>query len=299
MKTAAQILPVELAPSGSKFADYLELTKPRLNMLVLITTLAGFYLGSGDDFHAFRLFNTLLGTALVAAGASALNQFAEREADAKMPRTQGRPLPAGRLQPYEALWFGVVTSLIGSAYLAITVNLPCALLAGLTWYIYLCVYTPLKTHTPWNTAVGAIPGALPPVIGWAAARNQLSLEAAVLFGILFLWQFPHFLAIAWMYRDDYARGGFKMLPLFDPTGIRTGRYMTVLTVLLVAVSLLPTLLGLTGWVYFTGALLLGLAFLAFSLCCTIFGVNNHARRLFFASIIYLPLLLALMTLNKI
>jgi len=299
MKAATHTLVTEAIHTRSRFSDFFDLTKPRLNFLVIVTTLAGYYLGAQGSFDLWLLIHTLVGTTLVAGGAAVLNQWMEREADAKMRRTEDRPLPSGRLQPHEALWFGIFISIVGMVYLAAAVNLLTSQLATMTWLSYLFAYTPMKTETPLNTLVGAIPGAIPPMIGWAAVRNEVSLLSVVLFGVLFLWQFPHFLAIAWMYRDDYARGGFKMLSQFDPNGHRTARYMTGFTVLLLVVSLLPTLLGLTGWVYFAGALLLGLTFLAFSLCCLIFGVNQYARRTFFISIIYLPLLLALMTLNKL
>jgi protoheme IX farnesyltransferase len=245
------------------------------------------------------LLNTLIGTALMAASSSALNQYLERDADAKMRRTESRPLPAGRVEPHQAFWFGVVTALVGCAYLAVAANLLCAILAWLTWFVYLFVYTPMKTESAFNTVMGAIPGAIPPVIGWVAARGTLSDEALVLFGILFFWQFPHFYAIAWLYRDDYQRGGFKMLSGLDRGDVWTGRCMVLGGIALLAVSLLPTALGLTGITYLVGALILGLAFLACSLLCMVRSPDEFARRTFFASVIYLPLLLALMTLNKI
>lgn len=299
MKPIAQAIAVAADQERSRFADYVELTKPRLNFLVLITTLAGFYLGTQGDFNLLRMFNTLLGTALVAASASVLNQYLERDADAKMRRTQDRPLPARRMAPCDALWFGIFTAFLGTGYLAATTNLFTALLAGLTWITYLCAYTPMKTETAFNTVVGAIPGALPPMIGWAAARGTLGAEAFVLFAILFFWQFPHFYAIAWLYREDYQRGGFKMLSGLDRGDFWTGRCMALGGIALLAVSVLPTALGLTGIVYLIGALVLGVAFLAFSLLCLFRDVDQFARRAFLASVIYLPLLLALMTLDKI
>ncbi len=298
MSASVHTLSRELVRARPRVADYLELTKPRLNFLVLATTLAGFYLGTKGSFNEALMINTLVGTALVAGSASALNQLMESEADARMRRTAERPLPSGRLQPHQAFWFGLVTAFAGTAYLSVTVNLLAALLAGLTWFIYLFAYTPLKTETPLNTVVGAVPGAIPPVIGWAAARDSLSLEAFVLFGILFLWQFPHFLAIAWLYREDYERGGFKMLSLFDRQGVVTGHYMGAFSVALFGVSLLPSLLGLTGGLYLAGALLLGAAFAGLNAGCAFFGVQRYARLAFFASVVYLPLLLALATLDK-
>jgi len=298
MNAVVQAIPGEVSRERSRFADFLELTKPRLNMLVLLTTLAGFYLGSRESFGIALLVHTLLGTALVAASASALNQYLERDADARMRRTAGRPLPAGRIQPYEAFWFGVVTVFVGTAHLAIAVNLLTALLAWFTWFSYLFFYTPMKRESWLNTLVGAIPGAIPPVIGWTAARNDVSLEALALFGVLFLWQFPHFYAIAWRYRDDYARAGFKMLSTEDPSGARSARQMAAFAGLLLIVSLLPTMLRLTGAIYLVGAVVLGTAYLGASLCCLLLGIERHARRTFLVSILYLPLLLALMTLDK-
>jgi protoheme IX farnesyltransferase len=300
MKAIAHNLPViAAAPSRSRAADYLALTKPRLSLLVLFTTLTGYYLGSDAPLNVLCLIHTLLGTALVAASSCAFNQYLEQDADSKMHRTLDRPLPAGRLQPYEVFWFGVLGGFIGTAYLAIAVNLWSALLAGFTWFSYLCLYTPMKTQTWLNTAMGAVPGALPPVIGWVAASGKLSLGAVVLFGILFLWQFPHFYAIAWIHRDDYARGGFKMLSVVDTTGRRTRIQMVVFAALLLLVSLLPTALGITGVWYLIGATVLGSAYLAASLACALFGLEHHARRLFFVSIIHLPLLLLLLALNKV
>jgi protoheme IX farnesyltransferase len=298
MKAVVQTIPAEIVRSRSRFSDFVDLTKPRLNFLVLVTTLAGFYLASRDSFNVVLMVHTLLGTALVAGGASALNQLMERDADAKMRRTEDRPLPAGRIQPHEALWFGLGMSLTGMMYLAGAVNLLTSQLATMTWLSYLFIYTPMKKESPFNTVVGAIPGAIPPMLGWTAVRDHISVEALVLFGVLFLWQFPHFLAIAWMYREDYARGEFKMLPSIDADGTKTARYSAGLTVALVLVSLLPAALGFTGTTYFIGALVLGLAFLTLSVCSLLFGVDKYARRVFFASVIYLPLLLALMTLNK-
>lgn len=299
MKATADSIVAAIPRRRLRLADYMELTKPRLNFLVLVTTLTGFYMGSQGVFNVVLMIHTLFGTALVAASASILNQYVEREDDAKMHRTQDHPLPSGRVQPHEALWLGVWTAFVGTAYLAIATNLLAALLAGFTWYSYLCLYTPLKTKTAWNTVVGAVPGAIPPVIGWVAARNQLSWEALVLFGILFLWQFPHFLAIAWMYREDYARGGFQMLSVVDETGARTGRWMTAATIALVFVSLFLVVIGAAGALYCAGAAMLGAGLLYCSLRCTRSGVQNHARRLFLASVFYLPLLLALMTLSKV
>jgi protoheme IX farnesyltransferase len=241
---------------------------------------------------------TLLGTALLAAGASALNQLLERDCDAKMRRTQDRPLPSGRVTPEAALVIGGVCAGAGLLVLALAVNAPTAWLGALTLASYLFVYTPLKRLTAWNTAIGAIPGALPPLMGWTAARGEATGGGWALFAILFLWQLPHFLAIAWIYREDYARAGFVMLPAVDPTGERTGRQALGQTLGLLAASLCPFLFGLAGPVYLAGALALGAGFLwrAFEFSRQISEAG--ARRLFYASIIYLPLLLALIVFSK-
>jgi len=275
-----------------------ELFKTRLTTLVLLTTLVGFYLGSRPPVSWVLMFNTLFGTALLASGAAALNQLIEREHDSKMRRTQDRPLPSGRLTVDAVLLIGGSCGALGLIYLALTVNLLTAVLGGLTIGSYLFVYTPLKRVTTLNTVIGAIPGALPPLMGWTAARGEISAEGWCLFAILCFWQLPHFLAIAWMYRDDYAKAGFVMLPVVDPTGERTGRQALCHTLGLLPVSLCPFLFKMVGPVYLAGALLLGLAFLW---CAFQFSRQlslQRARVLFFASIIYLPSLLGLMVLDK-
>jgi len=282
----------------NKFSDYLELTKPRVTFLVVITTLVGYYLGARGEVHAFRLLCTLLGTTLVAGGTSALNQYLERDIDAKMTRTQNRPLPTGRLMPHQALIFAYSTTLIGVICLALAVNLLTAALAATTHIFYIFLYTPLKQKTSLSTLVGAIPGALPPVGGWTAARNDLSVEALVLFAILFLWQLPHVLAISWLYSEDYKRGGFPLLPIIDPQGRSTSRQIIANCLALLPVSLLPTLIGLAGPVYFIGALILGLAFLGFGILVAIEKNNISTRRMMLASLAYLPALLGLLTFDK-
>ncbi len=281
---------------GAVFAD---LFKARLTLLVLLTTVVGFYSGFRGPVNYLLILHTLLGTALVASGASALNQLLEREFDAKMRRTQGRPLPSGRLQPRTVLWVGCILAVIGLIYLALAVNLTTSVLGGVSLVSYLFIYTPLKRVTWLNTAVGAVPGALPPLMGWTAARGQLTSEGWALFAILAFWQLPHFLAIAWVYRDEYARAGFKMLPVIDPEGHRTGRQAVWHTLGLLPVSLCPFLFRLAGPIYLCGALLLGFTFLwfaiQFSRCLSI----NRARNLFFVSILYLPLLLGLLVFDKI
>jgi protoheme IX farnesyltransferase len=281
------------------FADFCELVKARLTSLVLVTSLAGFYMGWSGPMDYGLLMNALFGTALVAAGAAALNQLVEREWDSAMRRTRDRPLPAGRMQPDAALLIGFVLSVGGLVYLALLVNQISAMLAALTLAIYVFVYTPLKRRTNLNTLVGAIPGALPPMIGWAAARGEIGLEAWVLFAILFFWQMPHFLAIAWMYREDYARAGFVMLPNTDESGESTGRQAVTYSFGLLLVSLLPTLVRMTTPAYFFGALALGVGMIACAVRMQLQPDRPRARTLFFASIIYLPLLLALLACGKV
>src|SRR6266581_8438211 len=240
---------------------YADLFKARLTLLVLLTTMVGFYIGFRGPVNYLLMFSTLLGTALVASGASALNQLLEREYDAKMLRTQDRPLPSGRLQPVTVLIVGCFSAAIGLAYLALTVNLTTSILGAVSLLSYLFIYTPLKRITWLNTAVGAVPGALPPLMGWTAARNELTGEGWSLFAILFFWQIPHFLAIAWMYREEYQKAGFVMLPSIDPQGYRTGRQAVSHSLALLLVSLTPFLFRLVGPVYLAGALALGVVFL--------------------------------------
>ncbi len=299
MSSHADAIPAVTA-APSRFADFCELVKARLNTLMLVTTLAGFYMGGGSapvDF--LRLFNTLFGTALVAGGAAALNELIERDADALMQRTQDRPLPAGRMTPDTALLIGCGLAAGGLLYLFYLVNPLASVLAALTLGSYVFIYTPLKRRTSLNTLVGAIPGALPPMIGWAAARGTVGTEAWALFAILFCWQMPHFLAIAWMYREDYARGGFIMLTHLDETGRATGRQAVNYAFALLLVSLMPGLLGMAGRWYFFGAFLLGAGMVACAARMQLAPGRSHARQLFFASIIYLPLLLALLALDKL
>lgn len=281
----------------SLFADLAELTRFRLNMLALATTAVGFLLGTEGAVRLGLLVHTLLGTGLVAAGSSVLNQVLERESDALMHRTARRPIPAGRIHPDRALLLGVVLCAGGVIYLLLAANALTALLAAITLVTYLFLYTPLKRVSSLATVIGAVPGAIPPMMGWAAIRGELSLPAWVLFGILFLWQLPHFLAIAWIYRNDYERGGLPMLPVVDPEGHVTSRQMILYCGALLPVSLLTTVVGLNGALYLLGAVILGLGFLAF---CVAFAHNHTvlaARRLMLASVVYLPLLLAVMMLD--
>jgi protoheme IX farnesyltransferase len=299
MKAAAPSLSQSPAAEKSLLALFLELAKARLTLLVLLTTLAGFYLGARGPVDWALLIHTLLGTGLLACGAAALNQWWEREHDARMARTADRPLPSGRLQPETALAFGGVCSVAGMAYLAFLVNPLTSLLGAATLVSYVFLYTPLKRVTWLNTAVGAVPGALPPLMGWAAARANVAPEGWALFAILFFWQIPHFLAIAWMYRDEYAQAGFVMLPAVDPEGFRTGRQAVSHTLGLLTVSLLPFLFRMTGPVYAAGALVLGAGFIIAAWQFSAQLTRARARRLFFASILYLPLLLGLMVFDKV
>jgi protoheme IX farnesyltransferase len=291
--------PPDALEKTSLLSAFLELTKVRLTSLVLLTTLVGFYIGEHGRLDYLLLFNAMLGTALVASGASALNQLLEKEYDALMKRTETRPLPSGRLLPRTALVFGVLSASGGLILLALTVNLLTSFLASLTLTTYVLVYTPLKRMTTLNTVVGAIPGALPPLMGWTAARGNVTVEGWSLFAILFFWQLPHFLAIAWLYREDYAKAGFAMLPVFDRDGERTGRQAVFHTLGLLPVSLCPFLFNLAGVSYLLGALLLGGAFLWFAIQFSRRLAEAQARRLFYVSILYLPVLLGLMVFDKI
>lgn len=293
---------VERGESGvaclGKLADYWMLTKPEVNFLVLISTLAGFYLGSAGDFRWMLLISTLIGTFLVASGTATLNEYMERGYDALMRRTAKRPLPAGRIKPHEALVFGLFLSAAGALILA-TVNALASFLAILTLVSYLVVYTPLKRKTALCTFVGAAPGAIPPLIGWAAARGTLSWEAWVLYLMLFLWQFPHFMSIAWMYRVDYARAGYLMLPPRDHQGRMMALQVVVFSVLLIPVSMIPALAGELRLTYLFGAILLGLLFASYGARLAAVRSNALARRMLMASVVYLPLVYALMMVAKI
>jgi protoheme IX farnesyltransferase len=282
----------------SRFVAYAELTKPRIALMVLFTVVIGAVLATGGRVDLLLLAHTVLGTALVAAGASTLNMYLERRADARMRRTEGRPLPAGRLRPAEALLFGSALGVGGTVYLWAALPQPwAALVAAVTFVTYVFVYTPLKRVTPLNTLVGAVPGALPPLIGWTAAGGTLDIEAAGLFLIVFFWQVPHFLAIAWIHREDYARGGFLMLPVVDRDGSVTARNMAVYCLALVPASLLPALSGRVGLVYVLVAPLLGLAFFASTLGFLRGATTASARRVLRGSLLYLPAVLALLLID--
>ena len=278
---------------------YVVLTKPDVTFLVVITTVAGFYLGSTGPLDWGRLLHTLGGTLLVAGGTAALNQYIEREMDAVMRRTASRPLPSGQLQPREVLAFGIAGIVLGAAWLALAVNALSALVAVATTVLYLGLYTPLKTRTTLSTAVGAIPVALPPMIGWAAAHGTLSLGGWILFAILFVWQFPHFMSIAWMYREDYARAGIKMLPTVDPKGHATFRQIVMASAVLVWVSALPAVVGMAGIWYFFGALVLGMVLLQVGLWANRTRTNVRAKWLMHATVMHIPLLLVWLILDKL
>jgi protoheme IX farnesyltransferase len=279
-------------------ADLVALTKPRVVVMVLLTTIVGYYVGLAGAPDWGRLVHLAIGTLLAAGGALALNQYWERDVDARMHRTRARPLPAGRLQPREALIFGLAITLIGVAYLAAGVNVLAALVTGAIVAIYILAYTPLKLRTPLCTVVGAIPGALPPVAGWAAARGELSLGAWVLFGIVFLWQLPHTLAIARLYRDDYARAGIRLLPVVDAEGSSTERQIVASCLALLIVGPLPAVLGLAGAFYFLAAFALGVVFVIFAARQALAPSAAAARRVLFASLLYLPVLLTVLALDK-
>jgi protoheme IX farnesyltransferase len=279
--------------------DYIELTKPRITWLIVMSTAIGYYFGHSGAWPIWQILHTLIGTGLVASGTAALNQWYEREADRKMRRTQMRPLPSGRLTPNQALWFGIGLSIVGGLELGFGVNWLSSGLCIATLILYLLVYTPLKQKTWWSTTVGAVPGAIPPLIGFAAAAGKLTPEAWVLAAILFLWQFPHFYAIAWMYREDYGRAGIRMLPVVEPDGESTARQIVLYSVLLIPISLLPKWMGMTGTVYFIGALTLGLWFLYSGIRVSLDRTKVRARKVLLTSVVYLPVLYALMVLDPI
>jgi len=299
MQANAETLTQTATAEKGWVAVYADLVKARLTLLVLLTTLVGFYVGWQGQMNYLLMFHALLGTALVASGAAALNQLLEREYDARMRRTASRPLPSGRLQPVTVMLFGGVCALVGTIYLALLVNPLTSVLGAISLVSYLFIYTPLKRLTWLNTAVGAIPGALPPLMGWTAARGNLEGGGWALFAILAFWQMPHFFAIAWLYRDEYSKAGFKMLPAFDPTGSRTGQQSVSHTLGLLPISLCPFLFQLAGPVYLAAALILGFAYFG---CAIQFAKRldtASAKRLFFASIIYLPLLLIALVADKV
>jgi protoheme IX farnesyltransferase len=282
--------------------DYIALTKPRITWLILMSTGVGYFFGLKRPWHGgsdwFLLIHTLIGTGLIASGTAALNQWYERDADLLMRRTSGRPLPAGKMLAHTALRFGTLLAVLGFIELAIWVNYLAALLGALTLAAYLFIYTPLKQRSHLSTVVGALPGAMPPLIGYAASYGALTSEAWTLFAILFIWQFPHFLAIAWMYREDYARAGIRMLPVVEPDGLSTSRQIILYASTLIPVSLFPALLGMSGKIYIVGALLLGAGFLYTGIRVGFDRTNARARQVLLASVIYLPAIYGLMILDR-
>jgi protoheme IX farnesyltransferase len=282
--------------------DYIALTKPRITWLILMSTGVGYFFGLKRPWSGaadwFLLLHTLIGTGLIASGTAALNQWYEREADCLMRRTAARPLPSGRMTAPRAMWFGIALAIVGFVEMARWVNLLSAVLGALTLASYLFLYTPLKQRSHLSTVVGALPGAMPPLIGYAAAYGGLTPEAWVLFTILFIWQFPHFLAIAWMYREDYARAGIRMLPVVEPDGGSTGRQIILYASTLIPVSLFPVLLGMSGKVYLVGALLLGVWFLYAGVRVAFDRTNVRARQVLLVSVIYLPMIYGLMVFDR-
>jgi protoheme IX farnesyltransferase len=284
---------------ASRANAYVALTKPDVSFLVLMTTAAGFYMGSRGAVDWLHLMQTVFATLLIAAGTATLNHYIERDSDRYMRRTASRPLPSGQVQPREALWFGVILSIAGAVDLYFTAGILASALGILTSLSYLLAYTPLKKRTVWATAVGAFPGAIPPMIGWVAATGTLDRGAWLLFAILFLWQFPHFYAIAWMYREDYARAGILMLPVVDREGTRTFRQIILTAVALVGVSLLPAVMGLAGVHYFFGALVVSTALVQVCLWAASSRSNARAKWLMHATVLHIPVLLGLMISDKI
>ena len=284
---------------ASRANAYVALTKPDVSFLVVITTAAGYYMGAHGPVNWLHLLHTVFGTMLIAAGTAALNHYAERDSDRLMRRTASRPLPSGVLKPRQALAYGIALSIAGALYLYFAAGALAAGLGVATCLGYLLAYTPLKKRTVWATFVGAFPGAVPPMIGWVAASGRLDLGAWLLFAILFFWQFPHFHAIAWMYREDYARAGILMLPVVDREGSRTFRQILVTAVALIGVSLLPAIAGIAGVVYFFGALVLSVALLQVCLWAASAKTNYRAKWLMHATVLHIPLLLGLMVYDKV
>jgi len=293
------VTPAPATSRAAQFAAYLELTKPGIVRMELITAAAGFFLAAGRNLDIGLLLNTLLGIGLVAGGACGLNEYIEHAADARMNRTARRPIPDGRLTPRAAAIFSWSISIAGLAWLQLFVGTLTTVLVAATLISYVFIYTPLKTRTWLNTLVGAVPGALPILAGWTAGGGGLDGPGFALFGILFLWQMPHFYALAWLYRADYERAGFRMLTVLDRTGRRTGRQIVLFGILLLLVSVVPTLLGLTGLVYLTAAVLLGTGFLGLGVSMAAQRDDRRAMRLFLGSVAYLPLLLLMMVVDRL
>lgn len=294
---AADIQETKVIGIGEKAAAYLELTKPRIAFMLVLTSAAGFYLGAKGGFDFGLFTHSVIGITLLAFGVATLNQFIERRTDALMERTMNRPIPSGKVTPTEALIFGLILTISAEIYLATLVN-PLTAALGLVVIIgYVLLYTPLKTKTSASTAIGAIPGALPPLMGWTSSANEITLGAWILFALLFLWQFPHFLAIAWMYREQYAKAKILMLPVVEPSGKLTAQQIVLFTIMLLPISITPFFIGLTGWVYLVGASVLGVWFLYESIQTARAKTVEKARRLLLVSVLYLPVIFALMVFN--
>ena len=298
METVTAIQETRVTGMREKLAAFLELTKPRIAFMLVLTSAAGFYLGSKTGFDFALFLNSVIGITLLALGVATLNQVIERKTDALMERTAKRPLPIGKISTAEALVFGGILTISAEIYLAVLVNLLTAGLGLIVIVGYVLLYTPLKTKTSASTAIGAIPGALPPLMGWTSAANEITLGAWILFAMLFLWQFPHFLAIAWMYRDQYAKAGIKMLPVVEPSGRLTAHQIVVFTVMLLPISLTPYFFGVSGFIYLIGAAILGVWFLFASIRAARAKSVEKARTLLLVSVIYLPLIFALMVFNS-
>ncbi len=298
MMISSQVAMSRRLPTFDLVSAFLELTKPRITSLIVLTALAGFCVASKAPLNYLLFLHTAIGIGLLSSGIATLNQYLERKTDGLMRRTESRPLPSHRLTPTQAAIFGVVLSSIATLYLLVFVNGLTALLGLATLGSYLFIYTPMKTRSWLCTAIGAFPGAMPPLIGWTAARGRVGIEAFILFAILFLWQFPHFLSIAWLYQEDYERAGIQMLPVVEPDGKSTGRQIVIYTLALLPASLLPTVVGISGGIYFVGALALSLVFAVVSIRAAVRKSKWEARRLLLASIVYLPMLFVLMVVNS-
>lgn len=297
--SSIQIVDTKSLGVKEKVSAYFELTKPRIAFMLVLTSGAGFYMGSSGDFDVAKFINAMIGITLLAFGVATLNQWMERDLDLLMPRTEKRPLPTGRITSTEALIFGVIQCLVAEVYLFYLVN-PLTALLGITVIVgYVLLYTPMKTRTSASTAVGAIPGAMPPLMGWTAASDSITLGALSLFIILFLWQFPHFFAIAWMYREDYAKAGIIMLPVIDTDGWITARQIILFSSLLFVVSLAPFFLGIAGIYYIIGTAILGVWFLVESIRTALDKGKKSSRRLLLVSVLYLPLIFGLLVIDKL
>ncbi|MGI8542559.1 MAG: heme o synthase [Aridibacter sp.] len=298
METATiEIQETKVVSIGEKLAAYFELTKPRIAFMLVLTSAAGFYLGAARGFDIWLFLNSMAAITLLAFGVATLNQYLERDIDTKMERTANRPLPTGRVSPNEALIFGISLCLIAESYLFFAVNTLTAVLGLVVVVGYVFLYTPLKTRTTLSTAIGAIPGAMPPLMGWTASANEITLGAWFLFAFLFLWQFPHFLAIAWMYKEQYAKAGIKMLPVVEKDGRITAQQIVIFTILLLPISLAPFFLGISGLIYLFGASILGIWFLYASIQTARAKSIEKARKLLLVSVLYLPIIFALMVFN--